>query len=240
MKKIALLLCILVLPYAAGLGQVSMEQEEGVSIQRAAPEKAVFGQKIWVSFILENTGGTDKEIQLKERLAKAEFEKDKAKHIETAHMEKLYYYEWRIRLKPKEKTIIAYWIIPEELGAHVLLPSETTIGGRTIFLESAAIEVMCRADGICNTKAGENYFTCAEDCATGIKDNVCDFADDGKCDEDCREGADKDCIDSRKPATLREAAGIMLRKVELPPHIKEILKKAIRSRIVGFFVRAAE
>lgn len=230
MKNLAamLVLCILIFPYAEAGMQSSFIEAGEFSVQRIAPEKAVIGQKVWVSFIIENRGKAVKEIRLKERLSNAEFEKNTAKYIETEYREKMYYYEWKIRLKPKEKTIISYWLIPDKLGRHALLASEIITGNERMFLESRAIEIMCRADNVCS--AGENYLTCAEDCATGIKDNICDFAEDGKCDEDCEKESDKDC--------MAEEQKISIWKVNIPPYIKAILKKAIQSRVVGFFIKS--
>jgi len=46
----------------------------------------------------------------------------------------------------------------------------------------------------CDVELGENYKLCPKDCPSGSKDNYCDAITDGRCDPDCKEGEDIDCI----------------------------------------------
>jgi hypothetical protein len=60
----------------------------------------------------------------------------------------------------------------------------------------ACIENKCLPCGNnkCNVELGENYKLCPKDCPSGSKDDYCDAVTDGRCDPDCREGEDIDCI----------------------------------------------
>jgi putative hemolysin len=46
----------------------------------------------------------------------------------------------------------------------------------------------------CDVELGENYKLCPKDCPSGSKDNYCDAITDGRCDPDCKEKEDIDCI----------------------------------------------
>jgi len=43
----------------------------------------------------------------------------------------------------------------------------------------------------------ENYRTCPKDCPSGGYDNFCDWIIDGKCDPDCKEKEDVDCVNNQ-------------------------------------------
>lgn len=47
-------------------------------------------------------------------------------------------------------------------------------------------------NGICDS--GENYKLCSKDCPSGTKDSFCDSVADGKCDPDCSQKEDVDCV----------------------------------------------
>lgn len=57
------------------------------------------------------------------------------------------------------------------------------------------IEERC-GNGICESfpPYNENYKNCPKDCPSGSKDNYCDGVVDGRCDPDCKEKEDIDCI----------------------------------------------
>ena len=48
-------------------------------------------------------------------------------------------------------------------------------------------------NGECEEGRGENFDSCPEDCASGVRDGKCDGLRDGKCDPDCDEQNDPDC-----------------------------------------------
>ncbi|MFH1835602.1 MAG: hypothetical protein ABH851_05390 [Methanobacteriota archaeon] len=71
--------------------------------------------------------------------------------------------------------------------------------GNTIY--SLPIEVKyageisnCNHDFICQPEKNEHYGVCPQDCASGLGDGYCDQRQDGKCDPDCAENQDADCI----------------------------------------------
>jgi len=195
-NKFAFLIFLLALFFAflaqAEIKTVS-EEINGVIVSRLAPDTAYLGQKIWITLVLENNSSVLKTITLKENLGDADFEKTETKKIETEYGETFWYYEWKIQLKAGENTSVSYWLVPEQIGLYTISPAKITIGGENYNLESRNIDIWCLADEKCDISAGENYLNCPYDCSTGLGDNLCDMARDGKCDPDCEKGADADC-----------------------------------------------
>ncbi len=175
------------------LADVNLETIGDVAIYRIAPAQAPLGQKIWVTFILENGANAKKDIGIVERVGDADFDKTEATSIETPYGEVFWYYEWKIELPAKGNTTISYWLIPKTVGTYVISPARVDVDGDVSYLEARSIEIKCVADGKCDSEAGENYLTCPEDCTTGRADGICDYAADGRCDPDCEPAADPDC-----------------------------------------------
>lgn len=178
------------------------ETIDDLSITRIAPKETFIGQKIWITIVLENKGNKLKEIVLTERLGEADFEKSQAKSIITEYKEELWSYEWKIKLAPQKNTAVSYWLIPQRVGNYVVSPAKVTINNKDLYLKSWSIKVKCQVDGKCDSKIGENYLNCLEDCPTGQTEGTCDFAKDGKCDPDCQKEADPDCQIVKKKRTF--------------------------------------
>jgi len=198
MKKIISTISILVLTLffsPPALAKIETTQEEigSLIIQRTAPESAFLGQKIWITVNLENKGSRKTNINFTERLGNADFDKSQAKYIGTDYKEKFWYYQWTIKLPAKEKTTLAYWLVPEKLGSYVISPAIISLDGTSFNSKSWKITVECRTDKKCNFDAGENYLTCPGDCQTGLADGICDSTQDERCDPDCEKEADIDC-----------------------------------------------
>jgi len=175
------------------LADVNLETIGDVAIYRIAPGQAPLGQKIWVTFILENGANAKKNIGIVERVGDADFDKTEAISIETPYGEVFWYYEWKIELPPKGNTTVSYWLVPKTVGTYVISPARVDVDGNISYLQARSIEIRCLADGKCDTEAGENYLTCPEDCTSGRADGICDYAADGRCDPDCEPAADPDC-----------------------------------------------
>jgi hypothetical protein len=118
--------------------------------------------------------------------------------IKTEYQEEFWNYEWKIKLAPKQNTPVSYWLVPKKVGSYVIPPAKVTIEGKNFYLKSWGLKVKCLEDGKCDSKIGENYLNCPQDCPTGETEGICDFAKDGKCDPDCQKEADPDCQVSKK------------------------------------------
>ena len=52
-------------------------------------------------------------------------------------------------------------------------------------------------NGLCEPRYKENYKTCPDDCPSGSNDAYCDGLTDGRCDPDCTEEEDIDCMETK-------------------------------------------
>jgi len=181
------------------------EQAGDLVIYRTAPKDARVGQTIWVVIEIENTAAVEKSFRFVERLSDADFDHSQAKSLriydpgpgapppaEAIEGPEIWYYEWEVKLSPGQRTSLAYWLVLKTPGTYVISPAQIFMDGQVFQTSSWDIFVHCTADGVCQTKAGENFLTCPDDCATGAVDGICDGALDGKVDPDCDEGYDSD------------------------------------------------
>ncbi len=80
-------------------------------------------------------------------------------------------------------------------------PSGTSINlydpdGKTILQADVSDFARLCGDNVC--QENESALTCAQDCKSGIRDNVCDGKADGVCDPDCKSAKDPDCAVAEK------------------------------------------
>jgi len=198
MKKLILVFSILILLLSSGFSvwakvETTQEEMNDLIVRRTAPDSVFLNQKIWIAVTLENKSAREKNINFIERLGEANFDETQAKYIETNYGEKLWYYEWKIKLSANKETTLAYWLVPKKLGSYIISPAKISVDAKSLYIKSGNITVRCRPDEKCDLNAGENYLTCPEDCQTGLADGICDFTQDGRCDPDCKKGADSDC-----------------------------------------------
>lgn len=173
------------------LAPVRGETFDDVDVNRIAPTSAFIGQKIWVTLVFENSANTEREMVVREMIGEADFNSTGAEYIETEYGEKMWYYEWRIRLPAGENTSVVYWLNPRKSGKYIILPAKISVDNNQFYLKRHVIEVKCNADGKCSK--GENYLNCIEDCESWAADAICNPALDDNCDFDCETGVDPDC-----------------------------------------------
>ncbi|MBM4453935.1 MAG: protein BatD [Chloroflexi bacterium] len=192
------------------LADMRLETIGNIAVYRVAPSQATIGQKVWVTFILENGANVAKNITIVEKIGNADFDTSEAKYIETPYGMKSWYYEWKIKLPPKTNTTIGYWLIPKQIGSYVISPARIDIDGKTSYLQAGSIEIKCLTDGRCDAQSGENYLNCPEECTTGLADGICDSAADGRCDPDCEKAFDPDCKAGKIPIRLSRSLIVYL------------------------------
>ena len=104
--------------------------------------------------------------------------------------------KWQITANSNEMVVINYKIKPDNLGDYSIKPTMVTYKKTNNVYKSQVFDffVNCDSNNIC--EKNENSLNCAEDCKTGIKDNICDYKLDNACDPDCEE--DPDCGEKPK------------------------------------------
>ena len=76
-------------------------------------------------------------------------------------------------------------------------------GDRILSYDVSSFSSYC-GNGRCDQ--GEYYFTCPEECDSGIGDYFCDGEEDGTCDPDCETNQDPDC---GQPSALSDSTWII-------------------------------
>ena len=190
---------------------------DSVQVIRSAPEQAMVGDKVVISFDVINTGTVKKTVQLKEFLSTdADFDQATAVKTVISHTGEgqvcfgvncssqppttfsqytstTYSYIWNIPLNPGEKKQVSYWVVPRYAGEYKIPSAGMKINDQEYFLPAESIQVTCRSGHPCDTANGENAITCPENCAGSATDAICNPAKDGQCDPDCASGVDPDC-----------------------------------------------
>jgi hypothetical protein len=229
MTKIPYLFILLVLAVmspalAAATGPGNTTTFDGIQVTRIVPDQAAPGERIVISQVLVNTGTERKTVGITQVLSPdADFDpalltKNVVSHTGEGQVcfgancssrppgtfseyeVTINSYHWSITLGPGEKKDISYWVIPRSPGQYLIRPASVIISGKEYFLPAESVQVGCSSGHACDPAKGENYLTCAQNCANASADNICNPAADGQCDTDCTAGVDPDCS-TKKPAT---------------------------------------
>lgn len=97
-----------------------------------------------------------------------------------------------------EQTTVAQTTIIESNESELFmripfLPNTTLVRVLSRDGEELVQKSICNLNSICESRRGENTFSCPSDCLSGGEDFVCDIKRDGWCDPDCVEETDFDC-----------------------------------------------
>lgn len=209
MRTSMILVAFFALAICAGFSFALSAQNDtfgNITVYRIFPENAYIGQKVWIILAIENHGASDATVSISEKLGDAGFNRSGTIVVPTANGD-IYFYDWDILLPAGGNTSVSYWMIPSSAGTYVITPAAVNISGTRYRLKSAAIQVTCLADNVCNASAGENYFNCPQDCKSGSADGVCDAVPDAICDPDCTAASDVDCK-SQAPAAQQPNATV--------------------------------
>ena len=103
------------------------------------------------------------------------------------------HYEWELDVGAGSTEILSYTIRPRSVGHHILGATKVYTESGQVLSRPAIVNVLCNANGVCESEFSENYGNCPADCGSGSGDGLCDFTTDGICDPDCVAGADSDC-----------------------------------------------
>jgi hypothetical protein len=112
------------------------------------------------------------------------------------------YFEWNVSVGAMQNKTVYYKVNLTSPGEIMLSPTAVIFGNETIYGIPGSINVICNQNGICEKDLGENYMTCPQDCLTGALDGLCDLMKDGRCDPDCAQGTDVDCIGQGNNQTI--------------------------------------
>ncbi len=115
---------------------------------------------------------------------------------------RLPYIQWPVHLNTGDSQTFNYQIQPKMVGEYDYDPPEVVANDGTIYTSTSFDRTFidCNQNGICESKFGETYAYCPQDCSPWASDDRCNSAKDGHCDPDCLQGADPDC--EAKPAAF--------------------------------------
>lgn len=183
-------LILLFLPLANALLPAD---SENIQITREVQGEAKVGNLLTIKIVITNNQPSLLSLKVEERIAE-NFElinPNEPTITKTYNGINVSFLNWDVQLKPNEAVQLIYTINPKQAGDITLSPTKVTETSADKVFQGRAtkIEIKCNMNGVCET--GENFLNCVEDCPTGSKDGVCDYATDGICDPDCTD--DPDC-----------------------------------------------
>jgi parallel beta-helix repeat protein len=100
------------------------------------------------------------------------------------------YHNWSLQVARGEKKVLTFTVTPHSLGYHTFNPTIVFAGDVNRSSSSPSVKVVCDPNGTCDP--GETAVFCPQDCQTGIQDDYCDMAEDGRIDPDCPYEVDPD------------------------------------------------
>jgi hypothetical protein len=215
MRLISLLILAILL-VAACPAAAALAAYDSITVVRSVPATSPAGDHVTVTLELANTGSGTKSVDLTEYLSPdADFDKTGLVTNTVHHTGAgvvcygancssprpglseaewtTYSYHWNVNLGPGEKKQISYWIAPQTAGDYWFRPAVLKTGAGVYSLPVKSITVTCKSGHACDPALGENSLTCPANCGTSGADNICNAANDTRCDPDCAPGADPDC-----------------------------------------------
>lgn len=179
-----------------------IKKETKLTIERIHPAQAKIDEIVEIILKIKNLGKEKVEFFV------TETHKPNLEYIDPIEIKwfkyqglQVPYYQWKLTLETKKETEIKYHIKPKSLGMILFSPAIINDEyGNNFESVPTTLEITCNPNGKCDE--GENYIFCSKDCPTGSSDSICDGAEDGRCDPDCKKEADSDCLKIKKKTVL--------------------------------------
>lgn len=166
---------------------ISLVNAQNINVVKDAPDSININEVLKVDISVNNPSNSEKSYDITETIPQGFtlINPKEPDNIEQRNGISVMLYHWKITIQPNKIFTLSYKIKPNQVGEYTIPPTKVDdVSTNTIYLsQPKQLIVMCAPDNKCQDN--ENYINCPQDCGRSIKDGICDYISDGKCDPDC-------------------------------------------------------